>query len=152
MNTHGLTRHYDKLTAWERLPPLLAALNRGDDAEAERLARSAPTRPAGVPHYYGLWEGLALLRVVYQMQQLERLCAIVAAAGLMASGETAEGESRLKWLLPALRFVVDADAWKLFCAELQIDPDALLRHLPGCKLEQGMEAVARRIAAEAADR
>jgi hypothetical protein len=58
---------------------------------------------------------------------------------------------RLKWQLPALRFVVDADAWKLFCADLQIAPDAILRHLPGCNLVRGMEAVARRIAAEAAD-
>jgi hypothetical protein len=77
MNTNGLARHYDKLTAWERLPLLLAAIGRGDDAEAERLASSAPTRTAQVAHYYGLWDGLALLSVCHQMIQ----CALTGQRG-----------------------------------------------------------------------
>jgi len=143
MNASGLARHYDTLTAWERLPLLLAALNRGDDAEAERLASSAPTRPALVPHHCGLWEGLGLLSVAHQMLQLERVYCLVSATALLAAGEV-EGEGRLR--MSAFQFVVEADAWKLLCAELGIDPEAILGHLPGCDLVRHMEEPARQVA------
>ena len=143
MNTNGLARHYDKLTVWERLPLMLAALNRGDDAEVERLAGSAPTRPALVPHYYGLWQGLALLGVCHQMIQLERLCRLFAATGLTGAGEVGQDEGHRRLRMLAFRFVVDADAWKLLCAGVPIDPEAMLRHLPGCEAVRGMEGAAR---------
>jgi hypothetical protein len=146
MNSLGLARHYDTLTAWERLPLLEAALNRGDDAKAERLTRSAPTRPALVPHYYGLWEGLALLSVVHQMMQLERACRLACGAGLLA-GRQVVGEEPLRRLrMSAFEFVVDDDAWKLLCAELSIAPDAILGHLPGCDLVHDTEPAARQLA------
>jgi hypothetical protein len=146
MNTSGLARHYDKLTAWERLPLTLAALNRGDDAEVERLAGSAPTRPAQVAHDYGLWEGLGLLSMCHQMSQLYLVCALFAATGLLAAGkvEAEEGNGRLRLL--GFRFVVNADAWKLFCAEVPIDPEAILRHLPGAAVVRGMDEAARKLA------
>jgi hypothetical protein len=143
MNTNGVARHYDKLTAWERVPLMLAALNRGDETEAERLALSAPTHAARVPHYHGLWLGLSLLSAVHQMQKLEQLCVIVAAAGLMAAGKLPEGEGRRQWQLAAQLFVAEADAWKLLCADLQIDPDAVLRHLPGYSVAQLTAEAAR---------
>jgi hypothetical protein len=146
MNTNGLARHYDQLTAWERLPLLLAALNRGDEAEADRLTRSAPTRPALVPHYYGLWEGLTLLSVVHRLQQLDLAYRLACATALLASGR-AEGEEPLRHVqMHAFRFILGADAWKLFCAELHIDPEAILGHLPGCDLVRGMEEAAREVA------
>ena len=37
----------------------------------------------------------------------------------------------------------DADAWRLLCADMKIDPDATLRHLPGCDLVRDMEEAAR---------
>jgi hypothetical protein len=146
MNPTGLARHYHTLTAWERLPLLLAALNRGDDAEAERLAGSAPTRPALVPHYYGLWEGLTLLTVAHQMLQLEQVCGLVAATGLLAAGRVEEEEALGRLRMLASRFVVDADAWKLLSAELNIDREAILRHLPGCDLVRHVEEAARKVA------
>jgi hypothetical protein len=146
MNTNGLTRHYDKLTAWERLPLMLAALNRGDDAEMERLAFTAPTRSAGVPHYHGLWEGLALLSVCHQMVQLERICALFAATGLLAAGKVGQDEGNGRLRLLAFRFVVAADAWKLLSAELHLDPVAMLCHLPGCEAVRDTEEAARQVA------
>jgi hypothetical protein len=46
----------------------------------------------------------------------------------------------------AFRFVIDADAWKLLCAELRLDPEAILRHLPGCDLVRDVEQAARKVA------
>jgi hypothetical protein len=143
MNLNGLTRHYDQLTAWERLPLILAALNRGDAAEEERLTGSAPTRPAKVPHYYSLWEGLTLLTVAHQMLQLERVCRLFSATALLVAGKV-KGEEKLRML--AYQFIVEAEGWKLFSAELHIDPDAILRHLPGCDLVRDMEEAARKMA------
>jgi hypothetical protein len=145
MNATSLARHYDQLTAWERLPLLLAALNRGDAAEAERLASSAPTRAALVPHHNGLWEGLGLLSVSHQMLQMVRAYRMVCATAVLGSGRDGEGPLRHLRMV-AFRFVIDADAWKLLCAELRLDPEAILRHLPGCDLVRDMEQAARKIA------
>src|SRR6516165_10620841 len=93
MNTNCLAKHYDKLTAWERLPLLLGALNRGDHAEAERLTGSAPTRPAEVPHHYGPWQALALLSMVHLLRQLSRVCRLGYATALQAAGRVEEEEA-----------------------------------------------------------
>lgn len=39
----------------------------------------------------------------------------------------------------AYRWVVCADGWKLWCADLKIDPDFLLREVPGYEAVQPME-------------
>ena len=46
----------------------------------------------------------------------------------------------------AYRCVVCADGWKLLCAELKIDPDFLLREVPGYEAVQQMEKLSRLIA------
>jgi hypothetical protein len=65
---------------------------------------------------------------------------VLAADGV--EGEESFGVLRML----AFRLVLAADAWKLFCAELRIDSDAILRHLPGCDLVRDMEEAARKIA------
>jgi hypothetical protein len=151
VNKNGLALHYDTLTAWERYPLLQAAIKRGDHAEAERLASSAPTRLARVPHYYGLWEGLLLLTVIHLAQQLERVCALYSAAALGGSGQIEEGEANQRIRLLARHFVVAADAWKLFCADLHLDPDWIICHLPGFDLVRSTKEAAMKIAAETAN-
>jgi hypothetical protein len=145
MNANGLARHYDRLTAWERLPLLLAALNRGDDAEAERLADAAPTCPAAVPHHFGLWHGLTLLSVAHQMLQMERAYHMACATALLGSGRVSGEEALRQLRMVAFRFVIESDAWKLLCAELRLDPEAILRHLPGGDVVRDMEEAARQL-------
>jgi hypothetical protein len=41
MNTKGLAKLYDRLTPAERLPLIIAAAERGDDAERDRLVNAA---------------------------------------------------------------------------------------------------------------
>jgi hypothetical protein len=43
-------------------------------------------------------------------------------------------------------FVVNADAWKLLCARLALDPEVLLRELPGFQTVRQMEEIARHMA------
>ncbi len=54
MNTNSLARHDEILTPRERLPLIMAASARGDEAEAQRLAHSAPLVSLRVPDYFGL--------------------------------------------------------------------------------------------------
>ncbi len=146
MNANAVARHYGQLTAWERLPLLLAALNRGDDAEAERLASSTPTRTALVPHHHDLQLELFQLSTIHQMQQMDRAYRMACATALLRAGHIDSDEANRHLRMLAFGFVVEADAWKLLSAELKIDPEAILRHLPGCDLVRDMEEAARKIA------
>ena len=44
MSANGLARLYGRLTIWERIPLLLAAEARGDEAEYRRLFNSSAPR------------------------------------------------------------------------------------------------------------
>jgi hypothetical protein len=58
MTTKQLACYYQTLTPWERLPLLVAACQRGDAVEEERVARSAPRKGYQLPDSWGLAEGL----------------------------------------------------------------------------------------------
>jgi hypothetical protein len=140
MNTNGLARLYDKLTPRERLPLIVAAVDRGDDVEADRLSRSAPRLYFGLPDYHGLAEGLQLLVLFHLLHLQERaihywhcLALLEQDAWLFGDGKKGRPvEDRVENVLRmwAYLFVVEADAWKQLAAELQIDPETLLRDIP----------------------
>jgi hypothetical protein len=145
VNTKGLARCYDSLTAWERFPLQLAALNRGDDAEAERLARTAPTRSFLVSHHFHLWDAFSFLSAVQLLMQLERIRCLLAA-GVIVTREGKEEKLHSYLRMLTTRLTRDADAWDLLCGEMKIDSDAIMRRLRGCDLVRNMEEAARGIA------
>jgi hypothetical protein len=145
MNTNTLARHYDKLTARERLPLILTAFKRGDVIETGRLIRSAPTRTVTVADYHGLNQGLELMSAVHLTLQLERACYIGVISGRVVAGKVTE-EKLLPVRMLAFQFVLDAEAWKLFCAELHIDPEVLVYPLPGLDVLRLIEELARVLA------
>ena len=51
MNGNGLAKHYDKLTPEERFRLMMAAGTRGDEAEADRLARAAKRISISMPDH-----------------------------------------------------------------------------------------------------
>jgi hypothetical protein len=152
MNTNGLARLYGKLAPRERLPLIVAAVDRGDDAEADRLSRSAPRRHFGLPDYHGLAEGVQLLVLFHLLHLQERashywhcLALLEQDAWLSRDGQKGRPvEDRLKNVLRtwAYLFVVEADAWRQLAAELQIDQESLLRDAPSYDtLRQTEEAI-----------
>jgi hypothetical protein len=161
MNIKGLAKHYDKLTPWERVPLLIAAGARGDEAEQERLARSAPMNLCRVSNFRGLSDGLYALANFYMMTQLDlaawhwHILTVLAENSLCFNKKEAKQHEDRLWnviRLLAYRFVVCADAWGCLCGELGIDPHALLRGCPGFDTIKSLEEQARPIAfsAEAA--
>jgi hypothetical protein len=154
MNTDALARLYDRLTPRERLPLIMAAEERGDDAEADRLSRSAPKIHVRLPDYHGLGEGLFLLSLFHMIGQLHRGLSFWLGAGLGGLGDESrafkfkryKGEASRIWELArvvAYRMVVEADAWRRLCGELRIGPEVLLKDLPGYEEMQRTEEAAR---------
>jgi hypothetical protein len=132
MNTTNLVRQYDALTPWERLPLIVAAVGRGDEVEETRLASSAPRLNFQIANCWGLVQGLDYLARHYLLEQLDRADIYWRVLNLLDKEplfrQTRKAKQREERLWRgvetlAYRIVVQADAWKLFCRQLQIDPD-----------------------------
>lgn len=162
VDTSNLARHYDKLTPWERLPLIVAANQRDDGAEAERLARSAPRQTMSVSDYYGLGKGVEEAVIWYLTEQL------AAAAELwrglfLCDQEMAEWERKARrrrgeeppdLFAPGVRLAgyaiqVFAEGWRLFCADMTLDPAALLKPFGCASIIDRAERTARVFAFDA---
>ena len=155
MNTKTLAKMYDLLTPFERLPLIIAAADRGDNAEADRLARTAPRVRLALPDYHGLGDGLLLLSLYHAIGQLELGLMYWQVSAYAAEWEEfivdAKDKARAErmWAgarLAAYRFCVEADAWRRLCGELRIDPETLLRDLPCYDTLRRTEEAARLLA------
>jgi hypothetical protein len=155
VNTNGLAKHYGQLTPWERVPLLLAARQRDDEAEALRLEQSAPRINYNVVDFYGVHEGLLLVASSHMMIQLDlaaqlwRMEAMAADHAFLRGGKRNDQladrlERNLRIL--AWRLVLNADAWRLFCGELGVDPEAVLPGCPGKDMVDDAESLARLLA------
>jgi hypothetical protein len=155
MNTTSLVRQYDALTPWERLPLIVAAAGRGDKVEENRLAQTAPRVDFRIANCWGLVQGLDLLARHYLLVQLDRAVIYWRVMNLLDKeplfGQTRKAKQREERLWRgvetlAYRIVVQADAWKLFCRQLQIHPDVPLKDLPGHEAVSHVEKLARNLA------
>lgn len=148
MNTDALARHYAALTPRERYPLMVAARARGDEVEAERLTRLAPTGTFRVPNFRGLAETMAHLALLHIIQLLDAAAQMWQLESLLEEPDrgSAPGgpslEQRLEFLvrLWTYLFQVETEAWARFCAELHLDADALIRDLPGYPTVKRAEA------------
>ena len=151
MNSSVLAKHYDKLTPWERVPMIWAAEARGDHTEAKRLARSAPRGGFQVADCYGLDLGLLWLAAVQHMEQLDLAAfyvktAMFLEANVEYANQELHGRIQNMRRVLACRIVLNADAWKLICADLNIDASWLFSNLPGNDTVKATEREAREIA------
>lgn len=150
MNSNALAKMYDRLSPMERLPLIIAAADRGDLFERDRLANSAPTRLYRMQDYHGLADALTGLTLLHLAGLLElaarywRACFLVESiASCWAEDderrELAEGTPRLL----AYRVCAEWGGWGLFCEGLKVAPDSLLKLLPGFDTARAAEQAAR---------
>jgi hypothetical protein len=152
MNIRHLTNLYDRLTPLERLPLVIAAGARGDQAEQERLSGSAPRERFEVPNYYGLAQALlqagdfhlmTLLDLAANFWQwwglwmLYTVCSEQANGTDQCPGAKTKAEKARQTRAGgiacyyATRFVAHVEGWKQFCSDLHLDPEVQLNFMPG---------------------
>jgi hypothetical protein len=146
MNTKTLARHYGPLTPRERFPLIVAAQSRGDEVEMQRLIDAAPRIGLSAANHTGTAAAVLALAKLHLIQQLDVAVAVwcldrtVAVNDLLPKPERrSEFQLLLDLRLAAYQYLIEADAWRQFCrqfcAELNLDPEALLFFAPvGCTL------------------
>jgi len=117
---------YDRLAPMERVALIAAADARGDEVEQRRLDATAPVIHLRFADY--LWPSIKIntLALIYLTEQLDALANYWHALWRLDDPTDAEPED---WLLmadmSAYYFVCNADAWRRFGSELNLDPDYL---------------------------
>lgn len=123
-------KHYDRLTAHERVSALFAAAARADKGEIQTLVHSAPRVHYTVAEHAGLFNGILHAAQLYRLWQLEtaaRLLLIALYDWTPDSEQTAE-RAGLYWVH---LFKTRAAAWREVCSDYNIAPDAFNALLPG---------------------
>jgi len=170
MNPNVLTKLYDQLTARERLTLLIAATVRDDLVDRQRLLDSAPSRPYRIRHHHALAQALCEAATAHLLTLLEVTAAFwhwwglwgwselrsqrrTAAdqAGAKDAVEAEDEESKAVRTMCMVRyqaylFVTHREAWRQFCQEWPIEPEALLQIQPGWDMVVRTEAQARQLA------
>lgn len=126
MNANGLARLYDRLSNWERIPLLIAADARGDDPEYRRLFAASAMRTWHFPEHLMDELALNLLALIYVGEQLDAAATYFFA--LLGMEKTEYPRAQNLQLVAegcAYFFVANAEAWRRFCAELDISADTL---------------------------
>jgi hypothetical protein len=138
MNTESLAKLYDRLTPFERVPLIAAAASRGDEVERDRLVRSAPRTRYRLPDYHGLADALTDLSLIHATEVLQlglfqqRLWGAVDDWEEFVLGEADQARTdRVRGMARVTAYLVcvQIDAWRLLCADLQMDPEAMLKDL-----------------------
>ena len=126
MSANGLARLYGRLTIWERIPLLLAAEARGDEAEYRRLFNSSAPRAWRFPEHLLAEQALHVLALIYVGEQLDAAASYFFALGAMAdTDEPGPGDWHLAAASCAYFFAANLDAWRRLCSGLGIAPDVL---------------------------
>jgi len=120
VNAKTLQKHYDQLTARERMVLLLDSIARGDVRERDALLTSAPRLRYVLPHHHNAFMGFTHLQSFYLIHQLHRAWTVATLAHLAEQNDEAWRGA----CIAAYVFCVQADAWRAFCAEFGIDVQA----------------------------
>jgi hypothetical protein len=109
----------------------------------------------GIANCWGFVQGLDLIARHYLLGQLDRAVAYWRVINLLDQaplpGQTKQAKKREEQLWRAVevlayRIVVQADGWRMFCRQLQIDAELPLRDLTGHESVLQVEMVARQLA------
>ena len=156
MITAKLERLYDQLTAAERHAALLAAYDRGDEAEAERLAATA--RPIFVrmsevrPHAMAFLTMIAFEQMEFLTLAgwLSRYVAASRESECDADGDGFEFADECATVY-AWRLTLEEEAWEVFRTEIGYGGRDPLADLPGHNLRETVAGFAKRIAVSTAE-
>ena len=138
MNITAITKHYDKLTINERFALMQAAIMRGDDADRDALARTAPRKRWEMPNTTGLMDafdtaaqwhmmGLSAMRgdFYYLLSLDDDLIRLVNKK----DKQPLDIDELMTKLIHDI--LVTCEAWRRVCSDYGVDPSRILEGLPG---------------------
>jgi hypothetical protein len=150
VNTKTLANHYAQLTAEERFRLIVAASDRGDEAERNRLSNAskritfsnvdyAPFAQAlkelAFLIFLELVEGAAMYRKTFERWYHAETTSIIAGKnGIPATEEKSvpiKDHLFSLYLFQGFMLRTQAAGWKLFCDRMGISPFGLWQYLPG---------------------
>ena len=154
MDTNRLVKLYDVLKPAERVPLLLDADARGDQAEYDRLVRTAPRSTYTLPDFYPMMEGLYLIGYLHGMEMLQVAANLwpVAVSWRLRMERQDDNEKAYRAMrCLAYQFLILLDGWRQWGAKLQIDLEAQLKALPCYETLLSAESFAREAACTEAE-
>jgi hypothetical protein len=142
VNAGVFAKHFNKLTPCERFRLLLAASNRGDIEERDRLQRAASTLKYPFSDHWHLAMALQETCIMHMLQLLEMAARYFLWVRPRMTPDAQDGE-QFAQVIMALRYQlkVHLAGWRLFCTELGIAPDLLWSALPGFALVEPLEKI-----------
>lgn len=154
MTVTGLAKQYDVLTAEERFRLILSASGRGDDADRDRLVRSAPTITSTMPHHSPFaqaFEDVASFTFMELVDDAARFLDMLNRSGAATDLFGDDGKSDGK-ASPGYRYFliaraaahvlgVKVDGWQQFCDGLGVPGLLVWGVYPG--FERLQETLAR---------
>ncbi|HMF16981.1 MAG TPA: hypothetical protein VKE98_07220 [Gemmataceae bacterium] len=152
MKTYSLARAYNSLTPEERFALILAADGRGDEAEAQRLARAAPRISLSMPDYALYMQTFAELAPLTFIELLAdaatyldlytHMKAFARIYNEKEMGEETDGAEVGGEQLAKHRYIdrlraagyrlrAKANGWKRFCEQMNVPPFLFCNDYPG---------------------
>jgi hypothetical protein len=151
MNTKTLANHYSQLSAEERFRLIVAADDRGDEAEKDRLANASKRITYSSMDYSPFTHALQELAILVLLELLDEAARYDDASerwsdhemmdfidGKKGTPATAKKEHRTSkdrsydlYLAQGFMLQTKAAGWKLFCERMGISLVGLWQHLPG---------------------
>jgi hypothetical protein len=147
VNTNKLSKHYEKLTARERLPLIMAATRRGDLVERDRLVAAAPRVTYSAPDHLPIADAYLHL-VKFSFLELVDLAAdYLEQLAVVAHRPLDHDADQHLDLLLALgyRFQMKVAGWRRFCATNHFEAQAFWSRWPGWARLQRAETVAQAV-------
>ncbi len=134
MNTNALARQYDKLTPEERFALALAAAERNDNTELDRLLHSAPRSRFSAYHHAPLLDSFLFLSKMHFMELLAVAASYFEAFGMIGQKRKKDAGPADGWdmvLLLGYLFRTRMAGWRQFCAELNVPAEFMWPSYPG---------------------
>lgn len=125
MNGKAIHKHFDKLTPRERAALVVNAFGRDDRVEINRLIDAAPRITLDAPDF-----GRTMMRLADAIRwHAQAQTANAANMFLVMHFEESERYPDVDGAVMVMAFniITRADSWRLFCAELGLDPGGALK-------------------------
>ena len=147
MNTNKLSKQYEKLTARERLPLIMAATRRGDLVERNRLLAAAPRLTYSVPDHSPIAAALLHLVKFSFLELVDVAADYLEELAVVAHRPLDNDADKHINLLLALgyKFKVKLAGWRRFCAANHFEPQACWSRWPGWARLQRAETVTEQV-------